>query len=132
MIPTSAGVTDAGCSRSENQDRILFDDHLGLYAVCDGLGGRRRGDVAAQLAIDAIRQSIESSRDPEEITWPYGYHPAMSFGANRLATAARLANRQVWRKSEESIAFLGMGTTISAVLVADGAAVVTNIGDSRV
>jgi serine/threonine protein phosphatase PrpC len=132
MISISAGVTDAGRSRSANQDRILFDDHLGLYVVCDGLGGRRRGDVAAELATEAIRWYIESSKDPKEITWPYGYNLALSFGANRLATACRLANRQVWRRSEESLEFLGMGTTISAVLVADGAAVVTNIGDSRV
>src|SRR5580700_11667055 len=131
MIPISAGITDPG-SRSANQDKISFDDELGLYVVCDGLGGRRRGDVAAELAANSIRQYIESSRDPKEVTWPYGYNLAMSFGANRLVTAAKLANRQVWRRSEESLEFLGMGTTICAVLLDDGTAVVANIGDSRV
>jgi protein phosphatase len=131
MIPTSAGLSDQG-SRATNQDRILFDDTLGLYLVCDGLGGRRAGNVAAELAVNSIRQYIESSRDPKEVTWPYGYDLAMSFGANRLTTAAKLANRQVWRKSEESLEFLGMGTTICAVLLEGSAVVVANIGDSRV
>jgi protein phosphatase len=84
------------------------------------------------LAADAIRHYIESSRDPKEVTWPYGYNLAVSFGVNRLTTACKLANRQVWRRSEESLEFLGMGTTICAVQLDNGTAVVANIGDSRV
>jgi PPM family protein phosphatase len=129
---TSQGLTDPGCVRPENQDRILFDDALGLYVVCDGMGGRRRGDFAAELATDSIRQYVESSRDPKEVTWPYGYNLQMSFAANRLLTAAKLANRQVWRRSEEAIEYLGMGTTITAVLFDNGSAAIVNIGDSRV
>ena len=58
MRLSSQGLTDPGCVRTENQDRIVFDDALGLYLVCDGLGGRRRGDVAAELAGNAIRQYV--------------------------------------------------------------------------
>jgi protein phosphatase len=131
MIQDSAGITDPGCVRPSNQDRILLDDTLGLYAVCDGVGGRRGGSVAAELAVQVIRQYIEASQDPKDVTWPYGYNLAMSFGGNRLVTAVKLANRQVWRRSEESIEFLGMGTTISAVLIEGSAVVAVNIGDSR-
>jgi len=129
---TSYGITDPGCVRSENQDRIVFDDSLGLYVVCDGMGGRRRGELAAELASTAIQQYVESSRDPKEVTWPYGFSLQMSFAANRLLTSTKLANRQVWRRSEEAIEYLGMGTTITAVLVDNSSAAITNIGDSRV
>src|SRR5439155_21980089 len=44
----------------------------------------------------------------------------------------KLANRQVWRRSEEAIEYLGMGTTITAVLLDHGSAAIANIGDSRV
>ena len=132
MILTSQGLTDPGSVRSANQDRILCDDDLGLYVVCDGLGGRRRGDVAAELATETIRQYVECSRDPKEVTWPYGFNLHMSLAANRLSTAARLANRKVWRRSEESIEYLGMGTTISAVLLDARSAAVANVGDTRV
>lgn len=132
MIVTSQGLSDPGCIRSENQDRILCDDQLGLYIVCDGLGGRRRGDIAAQLATDTIHQYVECSRDPKEVTWPYGFNLRMSLAANRLSTAARMANRQVWRRSEESLECLGMGTTIGAVLLDSRTAAIANIGDTRV
>jgi len=55
----------------------------------------------------------------------------MSFAANRLVTAAKLANRQVWRRSDEAIEYLGMGTTIVALLFEPGSAAIANIGDSR-
>lgn len=132
MVVTSQGLTDPGRVRSANQDRILVDDDLGLYVVCDGLGGRRRGDVAAELATETVRQYVECSRDPKEVTWPYGFNLRMSLAANRLSTAARLANRKVWRRSEESLEYLGMGTTIGAVLLDSRSAAVANVGDTRV
>jgi protein phosphatase len=128
----SHGVSDIGCVRSENQDRILFDDALGLYVVCDGVGGRRRGDLAAEIAIQTIREFIESSTDPMEVTWPYGYNQQMSFAGNRILTAVKMANRQVWRRAEDSLQCLGMGATVAAVLVDGTLAAVANIGDSRV
>src|SRR5579885_3681641 len=132
MVLTSQGLTDPGCVRPSNQDRILCDDTLRLYVVCDGLGGRRRGEMAAEIAVSSIRHYVESSVDPMDVTWPYGYNPRLSLPANRILTATKLANRQVWRRSEESLEYLGMGTTISAVLVDAGVAAVANIGDSRV
>ena len=132
MKLTSQGLTDPGCVRTENQDRILFDDALGLYIVCDGMGGHRRGDLAAELASNSLSQYVEASRDPKEVTWPYGYNLQISFAANRLLTAAKLANRHVWRRSEEAIQYIGMGTTIAAALFEDRTAAIVNIGDSRV
>src|SRR5512133_2088282 len=102
MAVLSHGMTDPGCVRSENEDRILFDDELGLYSVCDGLGGRRCGGVAAQLATDVLRQYVDASRDPKDVSWPYGFSLDLSVSANRLMTATRVANRQVWRRGEES------------------------------
>jgi len=128
----SHGISDPGCVRPENQDRILVDDAAGLYVVCDGVGGRRRGGVAAEIAVNAIRQCIESSGDPSDVTWPFGYNTRISFAANRLFTAVRLANRQVWRRSEESLEFLGMGTTVTAVLIERARVAIANIGDTRV
>lgn len=131
MALISYGISDVGCQRLENQDRILLADALGLYVVCDGVGGRRRGDLAAEIAIDSIREFIISSADPMEVTWPYGYNLQLSFAANRVLTAIKLANRQVWRRAEDSLQFLGMGATVVMVLVDGTAAVVGNVGDSR-
>jgi len=131
MALISHGISDIGCQRLENQDRILLADALGLYIVCDGVGGRRRGDLAAEIAIDSIREFIVSSADPMEVTWPYGYNLQLSFAANRVLTAVKLANRQVWRRAENSLQLLGMGATVVMLLVDGTAAVVANVGDSR-
>jgi protein phosphatase len=127
----SQGATDAGLVRTQNEDKIAFDDALGLYVVCDGIGGRRRGEVAAEIAKTSIVQYVESSRNPMEVTWPYGYNLQLTLTGNRMLTAAKVANRQVWRRSEESLEFLGMGTTVSAILIDRSEAAVVNVGDSR-
>jgi PPM family protein phosphatase len=132
MAIEAFGKTDRGCVRNENEDRILVDHSLGLYLVCDGMGGSKRGDVAAELASDAVQHYIGASRDRYDVSWPFGYVFELSLDANRLATGVRLANRRVWRRAEQSLELAGMGTTIAAVLIGDGRAVVGNVGDTRV
>ena len=128
----SHGITDIGCAREKNEDRILIDESLGLYIVADGMGGRSHGELAADLAITTIQHYVGSSRDRLDVTWPFGYNFELSVGANRLATAIQLANRQVWKQAENSPEYGGMGTTVAAVL-ADGAGLtIGNVGDSRV
>ena len=128
----SHGVSDVGCVRAVNEDRILIDDALDLYIVADGMGGHSHGEMAAELGIAAMQHYIESSRDRLDVTWPFGYNFDISVDANRMTTAVQLANRQVWRQAEQAPEYGGMGTTIAAVLVNDNKATVGNVGDSRV
>jgi protein phosphatase len=132
MFITYYGLTDAGCVRTENEDSYEADPKMGYFSVVDGMGGQRNGEVAAQLALSTIRYYLESSQGRPDVTWPFGYNMAISLDANRLATAIRLANRQVWRRADERPDFAGMGSTIAAVLLGGGEAAVANIGDSRV
>ena len=102
--------------RSTNQDFALIGD--GLVAVADGMGGHVGGEVAAQLAIVALRDGFSSDRTAEG-----------------LLAAAEHANDEVYDRSEAEEALRGMGTTLTAAgLVSDtnGDVVeVINIGDSR-
>lgn len=118
--------------RPENEDRILVDDALSLFVVADGMGGRNYGEVAAQLALAAIRNHVDSSRDRPDVTWPFGYDFSLSVGQNRLTTAIRLANRQVWEHSEQARQYAGMGTTVAAVLISRDVGAIAGVGDSRV
>jgi serine/threonine protein phosphatase PrpC len=128
----SFGATDIGCVRERNEDRILIDTALGLFIVADGMGGHSHGALAAELAISTMHNYLESSQDRLDITWPFGYDFNLSSDANRLVTAAQLANRQVWRQSEQAPEYTGMGTTIAAVIAADEQITIGNVGDSRV
>jgi serine/threonine protein phosphatase PrpC len=50
----SAGATEAGPVRSENQDNFLDQGELAIWAVADGLGGHFRGDRASRMVVDVL------------------------------------------------------------------------------
>jgi serine/threonine protein phosphatase PrpC len=126
------GVTDVGCVREKNEDRIFIGESQGLYMVADGMGGHAHGEMAAEIAISTIRHYVESSADRLEVTWPFGYNFELTVDANRLVTAVQLANRQVWRQAELAPEYAGMGTTVAIVLADGNRITVGNVGDSRV
>src|SRR5436190_4119210 len=129
---TSHGQTDIGKRRSLNEDAIFAGD--GLFVVCDGMGGHKAGEVASQLGIDAIARFVERSVEDSEITWPYGFLTRLSYDANRLRNAIKLANGAILRKAASSNEYAGMGTTLAAVLVSRNRPQMTYaaVGDSRI
>jgi protein phosphatase len=129
---TFCGQTDVGQRRTLNEDTIFAAE--GLFAVCDGMGGHKAGEVASQLAIDAIASFVKRSAEDSEITWPYGFEPRISLDGNRLRTAIKLANRTVFRKATSSDDYTGMGSTVVAMLVARSRPLMTyaSVGDSRI
>jgi serine/threonine protein phosphatase PrpC len=125
------GETDTGKRRQLNEDTIFAAE--GLFIVCDGMGGHKAGKVASKLAADVVANFVKRSEDDPELTWPYGFDPRLSYDANRLTTAIKLANRLVYRKAISSDDYSGMGTTVVAVLVSRRSAEITygHVGDSR-
>jgi protein phosphatase len=129
---TAFGATHPGRVRKTNEDTFLCDLDHGLFAVGDGMGGHHAGEVASKLAIDAIRVFLARTGDGDKVTWPYGIDPALSFDANRVATAIRLANRRVFKASETSEDYAGMGTTVVVALASAGHIAFSSVGDSRI
>jgi protein phosphatase len=125
-------------SRSERGPRPLNQDHLkvrpdlGLFVVADGMGGHNAGEVASQMAADTIMAFIEETHGASDITWPFEMDPARSVDANRLGTAVRLANRNVFYESSTKEACRGMGTTVVAALVRGTRVALASVGDSRI
>ena len=64
------GATHTGNVRPHNEDRMLVEIPLGLFAVADGMGGHNAGEVAADLAIDTLKVFVERSRNDTDHTWP--------------------------------------------------------------
>lgn len=124
------GFSDVGCVRRANEDRLLLDASLGIFAVCDGMGGHRAGATAAELAIAGLRYFIGFSTGLDG-TWPFGYNLEISQNANRVATGIKIANRQVWDQAGENPEYTGMGTTIVTVLIDGDTVTIGNVGDSR-
>lgn len=131
MILSAYGVTHPGRVRPSNEDALLWDVASGVFLVADGMGGHQAGEVASRLAIDTVRGFLDASRGDQDLTWPYGFDPALSLNGNRLATAARLANRRVFQAGEAQPEYSGMGTTIVAALVDADRLTYCGVGDSR-
>ena len=96
----SYGQTDVGRRRKLNEDSFDVDDAIGLYVVCDGMGGHNAGEVASKLALETIKGFVDKSEKEKEITWPYGLDVNLSFHGNRLCTAIKLANRKVFKTAD--------------------------------
>lgn len=129
---TAFGRTDVGKQREHNEDVVLVRSDLGLFVVADGAGGHNAGDVAANLAVEAMERFFEktaakSANDP----------PLDRFGipnaARRLSTAVHRANKDVVSESRSSAQHKGMGTTVVAASLASDTATlhVAHVGDSR-
>jgi PPM family protein phosphatase len=128
---TACGVTHSGRVRENNEDYWLADPELGLFVVADGMGGHNAGQVASELAVEAIKNFMMHTRDGEHFTWPFGVDPSLSFDANRLMTSIRLANRRVFKTGETHEDYTGMGTTVVAALIGNGVLTYSGVGDSR-
>jgi protein phosphatase len=126
------GRTDVGRRRARNEDSILVGERI--LVVCDGMGGHQAGDVASRIGVDAIGAFISRSEADPELTWPYGFDPSVSFDANRIRTAIKLANRAIYTRASAEDEYAGMGTTVVAAMVGapdDPRFTYGHVGDSR-
>ena len=54
MSIDGSGASRAGGDGTHNEDAFRVDDGLGLYVVCDGASDSAAGEVAAQIASEAV------------------------------------------------------------------------------
>jgi len=127
----AVGLSDVGKKRQRNEDSFVVNTEINLYLVADGMGGHNAGDVASSTAAKSIESFLLRSHEERELTWPFGIDPRMSFDANRLRTALKLANHKIWQLADANQEYNGMGTTVVSVLITNDLASVGSVGDSR-
>ena len=114
---TAHGRSDVGRVRSGNEDALLIGENV--FAVADGMGGHRGGEVASAAALEPLVELDGRRFDvPEE-------------ALAALTDAVVRANTEVARRSHDDPDLHGMGTTLTAVLVDGRDAHLVHVGDSR-
>jgi serine/threonine protein phosphatase PrpC len=124
--------TDVGLKRSHNEDDLCADPGLGLYVVCDGMGGRNAGEVASRLAVETIQRHMRDARLNENLPMIGAADRQFSAQTNRLASAVRLANQAIRDAAKQKAEQEGMGTTVVSALLNGQVLSVAHVGDSRI
>jgi len=112
--------------REENEDGVLalpLGEDGYFFAVADGMGGIKGGEVASATVLDAARDFL-TKRFSRPVR------------ADQLKKILRdlyaASDAAIRRKQKEDPLLAGMGTTLATLLVKGDKYVVGNIGDSRI
>ena len=109
----------------------MADPSLGLYVVCDGMGGGNAGEIASTLAVEAIQRHLTEAARQADLPLIGPCDTTVSAQANRLASAIRAANDVIHRESWSRPDYAGMGTTVIAALLYEDVLAIAHVGDSR-
>ena len=117
--------------REHNEDSFLVNEDLGLYVVCDGMGGHAGGETASRLAVQTIERELLSTRMRAEDPFVSTAGLADTPVAAALREAIEGACAAVYRTSRANPELQGMGTTCVAMVLRGELAILGHVGDSR-
>jgi PPM family protein phosphatase len=112
-VAESFAKTDTGRQRRANEDNLF--ERPPLFAVADGMGGARAGEVASKIVVETLEQGMPEGDSAEEA----------------LAALAREANNRIHDLASSDERRAGMGTTLTAAYVGAGEVSFAHVGDSR-
>jgi PPM family protein phosphatase len=113
QIVEHAGRTDVGRQRNANEDDFVLAPPF--FAVADGMGGAKAGEVASAMATEGFEEERDSG-EPAEV---------------QLARILREANRRIYELAVSDESHRGMGTTLTAAKVTGDEISIGHVGDSR-
>jgi serine/threonine protein phosphatase PrpC len=112
----SAGASDPGLVRHNNEDAFHMDPERGVFLVVDGIGGQAAGEKAAEIAVSRIRARLERQTGTIE---------------QRIREAIAVANNEILKAARSNPDWQGMACVLTLAVLEDGSAVIGHVGDSR-
>ncbi len=111
--------SDVGQVRSNNEDSLIEAPDMGLFGVCDGLGGHVAGEIASSIAATTLEEAVKTASElPDEA----------------LRAGIRDANQRILRDQSANPEHRGMGTTVTSLWLMpedSGLGWIGHVGDSR-
>ncbi len=123
------GLSHRGLVRRSNEDAFTVKNHVGVWAVADGMGGHAGGAVASQLAVDTITNYLEPRLSHQA---PGGLLPADE--ESLLTESIQVGQQAILRMAECTLELRGMGTTVVLLRIAPRPTPrlrLLHVGDSR-
>lgn len=125
------GQTDVGQKRDHNEDFLLTDEEVGLYVVCDGMGGHAAGEVASEHAGTTVqrvvRDGVGSIKEFQQKDSPETREKLIQL----VEHAVQRACSEIFSMATADSGKAGMGTTLIMVLVVGDKGLMAHVGDSR-
>ncbi len=112
------GKTDTGKHRPNNEDSIAFDrleDGRTFAMVADGMGGHRAGEIASNITVTELSQSLLNS----------------DWNESQLISTIQQINLSIFKQAEENNQYQGMGTTLVLACIENDSLLIAHVGDSR-
>ncbi|MCL2287264.1 MAG: protein phosphatase 2C domain-containing protein [Firmicutes bacterium] len=132
---SSVAASNTGYVRENNEDNFFLNGKIlstsitgtaiesdnadiGLFAVCDGMGGEESGEIASAIAVDTLHEYYQKVLDNSS------FNEAVNSYTNEAN--ARICI-EIYKNNGKR-----MGTTFAMLYIENNTAYVYNIGDSRV
>ncbi|MEO0222332.1 MAG: protein phosphatase 2C domain-containing protein [candidate division WOR-3 bacterium] len=113
------GITDLGKVRTRNEDAYVINPFTGLFAIADGLGGRKAGDFASNYALEVLDTELQNlltiEKNPKEA----------------LRKAFINTSMAVFQRTSSSLDLKGAMTTLTALFLKDSKWYIAHVGDTR-
>lgn len=109
--PIWGAGTHKGRVRPHNEDSYWEDPEFGIWLIADGMGGRRAGDVASRVVVQAIASAVHQ-----------GYS---------LAKAVAQSHQAIQDVVRQGTGVRGMGSTVVVLKLKGNAYEIAWVGDSR-
>ncbi len=131
------GICDTGLVRKVNQDKLLMDgeiftngqkeisvktDQTRAFAVADGMGGHKAGDVASAVVLESF--SLFARQDKKL--------PDFDSFRQDIFQWTESITRQLETMGNKNVNLRGMGTTLTGIIVDTDKSFIFNAGDSRI
>jgi len=131
-VVQAAGLSDIGQLRQVNEDSILIDHAVRLYAIADGMGGHGSGDIASQMALETLQRCLAADSVAKALA---NEHITDEQALSLIFECVAGVNTRIYQENMNNGQDdgTGMGTTLVGLcLYGDGRRAISfNIGDSR-
>ena len=125
-----AAVTDIGKIREKNEDNVQIFSDLSLGIVADGMGGHSAGEIASNIAVSVLAETVRKVNQ-NQLAIPPSFLPKLNATERKLLLAANLANEAIYSTAQTSSMYRMMGTTLTGVIIEQDIATAVHVGDSR-